>query len=266
MLRSSHTHSFHCPNPQCTLAFPSDETICDHLCDSSTDSSRWATLHVDTILQNWNIGECDGKFDNELDGTLHNIVEVLILTMTADNDPSLAPLHEQNEELFLDTWSPPTPSSVPPNPQVPSPASRPSTATDVPSILLKEQHKEDHLFPSMSIPGGRNLLQEIDKTDQFASVRAFEADVHYPFASWTEWQLAQWLSTTSLPQSQFEKFLQLDYVSSLLTIKYLFSCLVAGSGASTIIYIHRWFKKSHQGPSQGPQMTVSRYCHPWLQN
>jgi len=52
----------------------------------------------------------------------------------------------------------------------------------------------------------------IDQNDEFAHIRANEVNVHYPFASRAEWQLAKWLGSAPLSQSEVNKFLHLDYV------------------------------------------------------
>ena len=88
------------------------------------------------------------------------------------------------------------------------------TGEPPPSSSIAGLQKVTHPSPSLCLPGGRNLLQVIDQDDQFTSARA-SGDVHYPFASCTEWQLAKWLASTALPQSEIDKFLHLDYVSNL---------------------------------------------------
>src|ERR1700677_4638970 len=98
------------------------------------------------------------------------------------------PLHKQAEEPSpQDSWSPPLPTSIPLNSEFPQ--------TVPPVVSLTGLHKEFHPSPSLHLPGGRNLLQQIDGSDWFASMRASEADVHYPFASWPEWQLGKWLAS-----------------------------------------------------------------------
>ena len=131
-----------------------------------------------------------------------------------DDSESEAPLQEQDEETSpFDSWSPPTPSSIPINPQSSQTVQQPAGHVgDAPSVALEGLRKVTHPSPSMTLPGGRNLLQEIDQCDQFTTVRAFESDVHYPFASRTEWQLAKWLGTVPLSQTDVDNFLHLDYV------------------------------------------------------
>ena len=58
--------------------------------------------------------------------------------------------------------------------------------------------------------GGENLLQRMYR-DPLSEHR--KTNVHYPFANCTEWELAQWLNSTSLTQQQIDSFLHLDYVS-----------------------------------------------------
>lgn len=62
--------------------------------------------------------------------------------------------------------------------------------------------------------GGENLLQRMDQ-DLLSEHR--KTNVHYPFANRTEWELAQWLNSTSLTQQQIDSFLRLDYVSQFIS-------------------------------------------------
>jgi hypothetical protein len=48
------------------------------------------------------------------------------------------------------------------------------------------------------------------ETDEYAQVR--QDNVHYPFASQIEWELASWLSASSLSQKAIDQFLRLAYV------------------------------------------------------
>lgn len=76
--------------------------------------------------------------------------------------------------------------------------------------------KRLHPKPSEATQGyGYNLLQNIDQFDDLAQQRNDSDNMYYPFASRAEWQLARWLSTTSLPQSEVNNFLHLDWVSSI---------------------------------------------------
>jgi len=142
------------------------------------------------------------------------------LTFNADKDdlPPLAPLDMQAEEsATLDSWSPPTPESIPFNTrsETVSPTYLQPTTGNAPSVSLMGLLREDHPLPSLFITGGRNLLQRINETDAFASLRdTGEVDIHYPFGLQQEWQLAKWLASAPLSQVDINKFLQLDYVSN----------------------------------------------------
>jgi hypothetical protein len=125
-----------------------------------------------------------------------------MLTSLLDDLPSLAPLYdvEDANESCLPS---------------PSPSIQDPTSDDnVPHTSLAGLHKVYHLSRSVSQAGGRNLLQQIDKGDEFATVRA-QYDVHYPFSSRADWQLANWLTCAPLPQSEVNSFLRLDYVCNL---------------------------------------------------
>ena len=106
---------------------------------------------------------------------------------------------------------PPTPSSTPP-PTFQLPVNQEPAAGPAPSISLTGLRKVTHPSPSRTLPGGCNILQMIDQNDEFAHIRANEVNVHYPFASRTEWQLAKWLGSAPLSQLEVDKFLHLDYV------------------------------------------------------
>ena len=72
------------------------------------------------------------------------------------------------------------------------------------------RHKEYHSNRAHFSSGGENFLQLMDR-DLLSEHR--KTNVHYPFADRTEWELAQWLNSTSLTQQQIDSFLRLDYVS-----------------------------------------------------
>jgi hypothetical protein len=140
--------------------------------------------------------------------TQYHVAPILKTTML-DDPESLVPPHERDEDPPpLESWSPPPPSSIPICPQTRPTCQQPtSNAGDVPSISLAGLQKTLHPSPSLTLPGGQNLLQVIDRSNQFAGVRVIETDEHYPFASRTKWQLAKWLGSAPLPQSEVDKFL-----------------------------------------------------------
>lgn len=72
--------------------------------------------------------------------------------------------------------------------------------------------------PKRSIIGRQrgNLLQHINDFDALKMHRLDSQNIFYPFASRSEWELARWLSTTSLPQSEVNDFLHLDWVKCLV--------------------------------------------------
>ncbi|KAI9458068.1 hypothetical protein HD554DRAFT_1992288, partial [Boletus coccyginus] len=59
-----------------------------------------------------------------------------------------------------------------------------------------------------TLPGGRNLLQRMDE-DGFTEVRNSE-NIFFPFASKSEWEVADWLSSGSLSQSEIDTYLHLE--------------------------------------------------------
>ena len=55
------------------------------------------------------------------------------------------------------------------------------------------------------------MLQQMDD-DEFTAARHESGNIHYPFASQEERRLAYWLTHASLPQSEINSFLRLDWV------------------------------------------------------
>lgn len=92
--------------------------------------------------------------------------------------------------------------------------------SDGPSATVTGLDKEFH--PKRSEAGrgeaelgpGANLLQAIDRNDDLRKQRSDSGNTYYPFASRAEWELGRWLGTRSLPQSEINEFLHLDWVSS----------------------------------------------------
>ena len=62
-------------------------------------------------------------------------------------------------------------------------------------------------------PGGMNLLERMEH-DQYASIRNTE-NLYYPFASKSEWELADRLSGGALSQNDINAYLRLERVSIL---------------------------------------------------
>jgi hypothetical protein len=154
--------------------------------------------------------------------------------MLEDPD-SLAPIYKQDDERPLEPWLPPNPTSIPNHSQVQTPTQQPNV--DASYVSVEGLRKVLHPSPSLSIPGGRNLLQEVNNSDQFAHIRATQADVHYPFASHTEWGLAKWLAHTPLPQSEINKFLKLPYVRTLPDNFFYLLIVILDQGTTTILQI-----------------------------
>ena len=165
-----------------------------------------------TMVQNSNIYDNDIIIDQHLDEGIPPLAPFDDSELPEDLDDSELP----EDLVSSDPWSPPVPSSMPFSPgslQTLPPVDQQSAASDVPVVSLAGLHKEFHPCPSLWVPGGRNLLQRIDESDEYAPVRASSANIHYPFASHSEWHLAKWLATAPLSRADIDKFLHLDYVS-----------------------------------------------------
>ena len=64
----------------------------------------------------------------------------------------------------------------------------------------------------MYADSGNIIINEIDNTNPLSQARRESNNVYYPFASKAEWELAEWLSLSSLSQSFVNEFLHLDWV------------------------------------------------------
>ena len=74
--------------------------------------------------------------------------------------------------------------------------------------------RKDHpAHIAVIIDAGKSLLQEIDQTDPLAMYRA--DNVYYPFADDVDWEIAKWMTDSSLSNSQINSFLKLKYVCGL---------------------------------------------------
>lgn len=78
-----------------------------------------------------------------------------------------------------------------------------------PEVTLLGLRREDHPNKPRSFKGGKNLL-EVIQCDTYAECR--RDNIHYPFRSREEWQLAEWLTNSPLTQAQIDSFLKLEEV------------------------------------------------------
>ncbi|KAI6008951.1 hypothetical protein EDC04DRAFT_2871434 [Pisolithus marmoratus] len=67
-----------------------------------------------------------------------------------------------------------------------------------------------HPNPPVSHPGGLNLLQRMEM-DQYAPIRNSE-NIYFPFASRSEWELADWLSRGALSHKEIDTYLHLEHM------------------------------------------------------
>jgi hypothetical protein len=95
------------------------------------------------------------------------------------------------------------------------PVSPPSQPIPQPPPNVPQPQIRCFLHPNLPADQGRgaNLLEQME-TDQYARFR--QENIFYPFASRSEWELASWLSSSSLSQKSINKFLHLDHVSAFL--------------------------------------------------
>ena len=186
-----------CPNPLCDKVFSTGDLACLHLAVPDSFCSRWAMDIIDRIHNGSENGE---SFSIVIVQILNDYV---ILDENLTNS-SLSDAEEEPSNIEEDHQS---------NPSPPHPTSRPTTGQDLPNAVPAGLRKEYHPNASRSLTGGRNLLQIVDETDDYREAR--KDNVHYPFASRSEWQLANWLSSASLSKSDITSFLRLDYVCGI---------------------------------------------------
>lgn len=142
---------------------------------------------------------------------------------------SLSPLSNVYEELGFDDPSlPPSPILEPTQPN--------TVCTPISIAGLRKVYHEDRPQVVRDQDGepveGHNLLQEIDANDEFAEHR--HQFLHYPFESAAEWQVADWLSNSSLPQTKVDTFLKLPWVSLTIDIR-ISTHSPSGATTTTII-------------------------------
>lgn len=117
---------------------------------------------------------------------------------------------------------------------------------DIPSASnIHGLSKLEHPRILIRRPGGENLLQRI-RGDQYAQQR--KDNIHYPFRSRGDWQLAQWLTNSPLTQAQIDSFLKLEEVNQS-------RCHFS---TPTLIYVYRLKLILHPSQARVTCATVSR--------
>jgi hypothetical protein len=198
--------SFLCPNSTCGLLFLSFEQVIAHLCDDSVSCGSLLANQGQNLDE-----ELAGDIDSNSEGSWEEVpvgqlflflVDFCVVKVSPDELP-FSPFEdiasEQSDENVLYNFTPPAP--LPPKQYI---------SDFLPSSDSITRHKEYHPNRAQFRLGGENLLQRMDQ-DLLSEHR--KTNVHYPFANRTEWELAQWLNSTSLTQQQIDSFLRLDYVS-----------------------------------------------------
>ena len=91
------------------------------------------------------------------------------------------------------------------------------TGTEAPPSIslmgLQKQYHPNHSAYGSGF-GSQNMLQKMDDNSN-ADIQHTTGNLYYPFTSKDEWQLAYWFTCLSLPQTQVEAFLRLNWVCSL---------------------------------------------------
>jgi hypothetical protein len=201
--------SFLCPNSTCSLLFFSIEQVISHLSDNSVSCGSLLAnqgQNLDDDLELIDIdSNSEGSWEEVPVGPLFLfLVDFHVANVSPDEYP-FSPFAENiasdQDVNVLYNFTPPAP--LPPKQYI---------NDFLPSSDGITRHKEYHPNRAQFKLGGENLLQHMDR-DPLSKHR--KTNVHYPFADRTEWELAQWLNTTSLTQQQINSFLRLDYVSHL---------------------------------------------------
>lgn len=195
--------SYSCPNSTCSLLFLSLEQVIAHLSDDSLSCG----LLIENQGQNFDEelididSNSEGSWEEVPVGVFFSFVVNFHLVEVSPDEFPFSPFEdivsEQDGNVSYN-FSPPAP--LPPKRYI-----KDFLPSD--SIIRQKEYHPNRAFFKL---GGENLLQRMDQ-DQHSEHR--KTNVHYPFADRTEWELAQWLNSTSLTQQQIDNFLRLDYVS-----------------------------------------------------
>ena len=90
----------------------------------------------------------------------------------------------------------------------------------VPSYSVAGLIKNHHPKQSIWVDTRKNIVNEINNTNPLSQGQTETNNVYYLFASKAEWELAEWFSSASLPQSSINNFLHLNWVCLVHYAKY----------------------------------------------
>ena len=190
-------------------SFLSFEQVITHLSDESVScgsllSNHWQGNDLGEELDIAGESNSEGSWEEISVGPfILFLIDFCVVKVSPDGFP-FSPFEDiasEQDENVLYNFTPPPP--LPPKQYI---------NDYLPSSDSITRHKEYHPNRAKFRQGGENLLQRMDQ-DLLSEHR--KTNVHYPFADCTEWELAQWLNSTSLTQQQIGSFLRLDYVSHL---------------------------------------------------
>ncbi|KAF7980145.1 hypothetical protein HWV62_39591 [Athelia sp. TMB] len=117
-------------------------------------------------------------------------------------------LHDDDEDDTSDVNETEEPPPIHDGPANDIPTATTNNGDIPPDSDVQRLHKALHPKLLWREPNGENLLKRID-SDKYASER--EENINFPFASRAEWQLAEWLTKSSLTQAQVDSFLKLAH-------------------------------------------------------
>src|ERR1700732_2599963 len=189
-----------CPNPLCNLFFLSLDDVCAHLSAPGAPCTIWTQDLVHNLFGRHAVQHVEEDFDNGEKRVLlqslrqMNIHSDELASIVSPHD-NIGTTNTDDDDNKMPTITLPTGTEAPPSVSLMG--------------LQKQYHPNRSAYGSGF--GGQNMLQRMDD-DSNADIRHTTGNFHYPFTSKDEWQLAHWLTCPSLPQTQVEVFLHLNWV------------------------------------------------------
>ena len=191
-----------CPNPLCNISFLSTDDVCAHLSVPGTPCTIWTQDLVHNLFGRDTVQHLEDDFnDGEKYVLLQSLQQMNICSdelASIDspcNDIGITNTGDDDDEIPTITL--PTGTDAPPS---------------ISLMGLQKQYHPNHSAYGSGF-GGQNMLQKMDDNSN-ADIWRTTGNLYYPFTSKDEWQLAYWFTCSSLPQTQVEAFLCLNWVCS----------------------------------------------------
>ncbi|VDC00906.1 unnamed protein product [Peniophora sp. CBMAI 1063] len=206
---------FRCPNPQCPARFHDESLILSHL-----TSDRSCTLQV---IDQWMAeGRTDASFGASQDNSGSDRYdegageEAMPTAQPGPSSANTADSLQSSRRAAFHVHDPiPAPvlpvSETSPLPRFETRDDGRATAHTVPPGATRVLHANTSAIWS---GGPGHLLNQV-ASDPCVQTGISSGNIHYPFANRMEWELAQWLETSGLSDVDKDRFLKLDYVTTL---------------------------------------------------